>query len=1022
MGNIPSSVFGGDGAQPHSLEATFKITSLSQFATSPIAIDSAFAPSGAYNHDQFDAIVFNEYNDQRFLFGSDGLRRSLQLTTATPETSMDEFIHFVITNDPVANSVTLYRNGQIYGDSYAPNAGNSMTFDAYTRALVCIRSRYPGCAPFVGVIRSTAVYDQVLSPISVSQHYTRFTGISSTFNPTRNPSVSPTQNPSAPSSSPTANPSSSPTTLPSSTPTIHPSLTPSNSPSAPPSLNPSGNPSFAPTINPSANPSRNPSTSPTEYPSLSPSSNPSASPTQVPTGDPTSSPSKSPLGSGLTHNPSATPTSEPSRPPLLQGITHEPSLPPTFNPSGNPSRDPTAAPTEYPSLSPSSNPSALPTQVPTGDPTPSPSKSPLGSGLTHNPSANPTSEPSNDPSISPTSNPSSLTTNPTATPSSVPTPQPSRSPLLQGITHEPSLPPTFNPSRDPTAAPTDYPSVSPSSNPSVSPSNGPSLHPSAHPSLSPSQVPTGGPTTHPSMTPTAEPSRSPSDNPSLSPTSATQFPSIPPTQNPTLAVPIKRHFVMVLTGDFDEFQRYLNSTNVTKAVWAKGLIKMMINVAIYPQLASVVLIIHSVQKGSVIIDYSLEIDVDVVSLLDLAEQNINATVEINVHANLTMPVASNARYTLNPTTHPTAVPTTAAPSQSPTVKPTKSPLKPGITHNPTTIPTKEPTGSPTVVPTHAPTTRSPSTDPTVSPTFHPTQAPTPQDIQCNHAGITETETDGTYEYFLHINEQSIVRFDTCRTLALFDIFIEDTNDTDRNHSCVECGSICYEPSQYQVALSVGKYRMDIHGPHAFKMICTPKPDSDAPTSSPITFEPTKTPTGYPTANPTTSRPTEPAYPVFNVSFKGDGGAPISHYPFLSDPYGRFVAYIEVEVYDAESVLGVSALCAECFVGQYRLQNGVWTDIDHANNNDISVYNTQNGINTYQSRLTVQSARRLKAGRCVDESDHSRIFKPDNIYELRLEFVTDYLSSTSNALSIETNRLPYGGDCMIQNFEHLEPLR
>eukprot|EP01083_Nonionella_stella_P172282 590692_1 len=476
MGNIPSSVFGGDGAQPHSLEATFKITSLSQFATSPIAIDSAFAPSGAYNHDQFDAIVFNEYNDQRFLFGSDGLRRSLQLTTATPETSMDEFIHFVITNDPVANSVTLYRNGQIYGDSYAPNAGNSMTFDAYTRALVCIRSRYPGCAPFVGVIRSTAVYDQVLSPISVSQHYTRFTGISSTFNPTRNPSVSPTQNPSAPSSSPTANPSSSPTTLPSSTPTIHPSLTPSNSPSAPPSLNPSGNPSFAPTINPSANPSRNPSTSPTEYPSLSPSSNPSASPTQVPTGDPTSSPSKSPLGSGLTHNPSATPTSEPSRPPLLQGITHEPSLPPTFNPSGNPSRDPTAAPT-------------------------------------------------------------------------------------------------------------DYPSVSPSSNPSVSPSNGPSLHPSAHPSLSPSQVPTGGPTTHPSMTPTAEPSRSPSDNPSLSPTSATQFPSIPPTQNPTLAVPIKRHFVMVLTGDFDEFQRYLNSTNVTKAVWAKGLIKMMINVAIYPQLA-----------------------------------------------------------------------------------------------------------------------------------------------------------------------------------------------------------------------------------------------------------------------------------------------------------------------------------------------------------------------------------------------------------------------------------------------------
>eukprot|EP01083_Nonionella_stella_P128801 390383_1 len=395
-----------------------------------------------------------------------------------------------------------------------------------------------------------------------------------------------------------------------------------------------------------------------------------------------------------------------------------------------------------------------------------------------------------------------------------------------------------------------------------------------------------------------------------------------------------------------------------------------------------------------------------------------------------MPVASNARYTLNPTTHPTAVPTTAAPSQSPTVKPTKSPLKPGITHNPTTIPTKEPTGSPTVVPTHAPTTRSPSTDPTVSPTFHPTQAPTPQDIQCNHAGITETETDGTYEYFLHINEQSIVRFDTCRTLALFDIFIEDTNDTDRNHSCVECGSICYEPSQYQVALSVGKYRMDIHGPHAFKMICTPKPDSDAPTSSPITFEPTKTPTGYPTANPTTSRPTQREHPVFNVSFPGDGGAPLSRYTFLGDPYGRFEAYIAVELYDAESVLGVTALCAECFVWQYRLANGVWTDIAHAHNDDISVYNQRMtrsiaGLTTFQSRLTIQSIRRLNAGRCVDENDNLRLFTPGNVYELRLQFVVDrefFVSSISNALSIETNTLPSGGFCVIQDFENLEALK
>eukprot|EP01083_Nonionella_stella_P128804 390397_1 len=389
-----------------------------------------------------------------------------------------------------------------------------------------------------------------------------------------------------------------------------------------------------------------------------------------------------------------------------------------------------------------------------------------------------------------------------------------------------------------------------------------------------------------------------------------------------------------------------------------------------------------------------------------------------------MPVASNARYTLNPTTHPTAVPTTAAPSQSPTVKPTKSPLKPGITHNPTTIPTKEPTGSPTVVPTHAPTTRSPSTDPTVSPTFHPTQAPTPQDIHCNDAGIA-TQTNGAY--YLHIDEQSIARFDTCRTLALFDIFIVDTNDTNKTYSCIECGSICYEPSQYQVTLSVGKYRMDVDGPHAFKMICTAKPDisTDAPTA-PTTPQPTKTPSGHPTTNPTTLRPTEPVQavlPAFNVSFGGDG-VPISRYTFLGDPYGRFEAYIRVVVYDAESVLGVTALCAECFIWQYRLRNAVWTDIDHATNDDISVYNQRMtrsiaGLTTFQSRLTIQSIRRLNAGRCVDENDNLRLFTPGNVYELRLQFVVDrefFVSSISNALSIETNTLPSGGFCVIQDFE------
>eukprot|EP01083_Nonionella_stella_P271277 919189_1 len=175
VANIPSSVFGGDGAQPHSIEATFKLTTLSQDATSPIALDSATTPSGTYSPDEFDAIVFNEYNDKRFIAGSQGWQRTLTLTTATPETLVDEFIHFVITHDPVANIVTLYRNGPA-NPSVNPSASPTQN-PSTTPSLI----------------------------------------------PTLQPSKSPSANPSV---LPSAHPSLSPTNQPSSSPTNHPSLSP----------------------------------------------------------------------------------------------------------------------------------------------------------------------------------------------------------------------------------------------------------------------------------------------------------------------------------------------------------------------------------------------------------------------------------------------------------------------------------------------------------------------------------------------------------------------------------------------------------------------------------------------------------------------------------------------------------------------------------------------------------------------------------------------------------------------------
>eukprot|EP01084_Bolivina_argentea_P079409 144053_1 len=226
----------------------------------------------------------------------------------------------------------------------------------------------------------------------------------------------------------------------------------------------------------------------------------------------------------------------------------------------------------------------------------------------------------------------------------------------------------------------------------------------------------------------------------------------PTTAYPTLSTRRTRRFVLALFGDFDALQQYVNGTNSSIVVWAKGVIRRMISITIHPQLSTVIITIHSVGRGSVEIDYSLE--VDVVSLLDLAEVMINSTVEVRTDGNFTFPVLSNTEYTANPTQMPT---------DSPTNKPTQSPLPGQMTHDPTPGPTKEPTTSiPTTAPTTKPSkpplpdqmTHDPTSGPSMEPTTRiPTMAPTPQDIDCNHDGIATT-VDGEYEYYLHIDETS----------------------------------------------------------------------------------------------------------------------------------------------------------------------------------------------------------------------------------------------------------------------------
>ena len=323
----------------------------------------------------------------------------------------------------------------------------------------------------------------------------------------------------------------------------------------------------------------------------------------------------------------------------------------------------------------------------------------------------------------------------------------------------------------------------------------------------------------------------------------------------------------------------------------------------------------------------------------------------------------------------------------------------------------QPTVAPTVMPTE---------DPTMTPSAEPTRA-----VSCGDE--REGTTSEEYEYYFNINNNSIVLFDTCSSyLNLFSmrIYVVNNDSIALYAECIECGSICLFESQFRVNMLADTYLIKIDDKHRFTMICESLPDStNKPTAHPLeTISMT-----FPPTNPTSPSPTPtPQVVGVNVSFGGDG-IPIPSTSYLSDPFGRFEATINVVISDHNNILGDNvAECVSCFVWQYRADDdNQWIDINHKENDDISITISQE-LNEYTTKLILQSIRRLNAGYCVDDkAKANHPFQPDMEYQLRLKFVKDtdaiFISETSNVLYFETNDLPVGGKCIIQNECNLFPL-
>eukprot|EP01083_Nonionella_stella_P060683 158347_1 len=359
--------------------------------------------------------------------------------------------------------------------------------------------------------------------------------------------------------------------------------------------------------------------------------------------------------------------------------------------------------------------------------------------------------------------------------------------------------------------------------------------------------------------------------------------------------------------------------------------------------------------------------------------------------------------TLNPSPAPTSTPTsattipTSAPSQ-PTVPPSLDPSSnpsPWPTVPPTAIPSFDPSFNPTSTPSFDPSSN-PSPLPTVPPTAIPTTAtnqPTMSPSFDPSSNPTAMPTTVTNQPTLIPSFEPSSNPTVSPTVPPTAIPTTATNQPTMSPS--------FDPSSNPTAMPTTVTNQPTlipsFEPSSNPTVSPTVPPTAIPTTA--TNPPTMSPSFDPSSNPTVFPILAPSA-AFDVSFPGNG-IPISAHSFLGDPYGRFQASIDIMIYDENNVLGINALCSECFIWQYRSMSdgeGVWIDIEPANSNDISVYNkhviTMNGTTTYQSRLTIQSSRRLNAGHCFD----SRIFTPGSVYELRLQFTVDReyrVSSISN---------------------------
>ena len=117
----------------------------------------------------FDAIVFGERVPKKWMAGSSYFQRSRDLAAPDENAKPGELVHVAIVYR-ADNTITVYRNGSYYGETYLPNGANA-ELQSYAsgeaRLLFGLRHTGAGNGFLAGEIEEARLYDEALSATEI---------------------------------------------------------------------------------------------------------------------------------------------------------------------------------------------------------------------------------------------------------------------------------------------------------------------------------------------------------------------------------------------------------------------------------------------------------------------------------------------------------------------------------------------------------------------------------------------------------------------------------------------------------------------------------------------------------------------------------------------------------------------------------------------------------------------------------------------------------------------------------------